>query len=99
VLRRRALRSSVVLVALAIGGFALATSLFAPAKLHNVGNAVTSIAPALGGTDAGTSATSANPTPRPTSTSATPRATNAPPAPRPAPATRSKGAPRARSAH
>jgi serine/threonine-protein kinase len=86
VLRRRRRRSGVVFVALAIGGFALATSLFAPAQLRRVGDAVTAMTPAVTTeADAGTIAVS---------DAAIPRAARAQPAFHPAPSTRPKVPPR-----
>ena len=87
-LRRRQLRRGVLLLALAVGGFALATSLLAPARVRNLGDAMTSIVPVRVGADAGTIAPS---------DAAAPRAQSAPPAPRPTPVTHPKGLPRART--
>jgi len=55
VLRRRRTRRGMALLALAIGGFALAASVLAPAHLRRVGDTVTSIVPALGAPDASAS--------------------------------------------
>ena len=80
VVRRRRNRVGVVLTAFAVGGAALATSVFAPAKLRDVGKAVTSFAPALVGADASAPALAETTPPRATS----------------APAPRSSAAPRAK---
>ena len=88
VLRRRRLRRGVLLLALAVGGFALATSLLAPARMRNLGDAMTSIVPVRVGADAGAIAPSDASAPRVQSTSSALR-----PPPHP------KAPPRARTVH
>ena len=82
--RKRRAKVGLVLVALAVGGAAVAASVLAPTKVREVEKAMSSMVPALTGSDAGA------PEVAPARASVAPSAQGA----RPVPGTRSKVAPR-----